>query len=1020
MASLVKPSSFLESHLPAGSPDMTAGTLGRPSMYDPYPILQNYPPTEPVFYDLQSRLPSSSKHISSFHPERSRNVVAPRTEYKGDASPSPRVLNNMADSPVQPTDADRPARPSRHRSHSQTNTPARRQQPPRPPFHASTPHMYQHGSSSNVHESNASTSSTTSFPAPSSIYQPSPPFGQRGGFVGPQYTMSHQQPPPMVHSPHQFAFPHHPGMPGPDTSMPHLTYSSASMMPVMQTPMFPFNSEPSSSQHPFTTGTGQTLSVFTHPQVNPSSPPHSPLSPVQGSSSQAGRHTVSYTGQPTFSPMRYSTPPQYAYAPPPSFPPNPSMFQSQFGPSHYPQSYGLPSDQEGQGTWWYLPPGATTSSGSYEGPQSHFQTMYGMSYPSVARREGEGYNNSGPSNPPSGGPPSSQQQVSSRFGDLYAGVATFKDPPLSQSPSRSPSSTHPPSTVPPTASSEHASAATEPEPRHVPRRPYHPNPPTQRSEWVMWAGNVPSDATHDELWRFFNQPASSNLSETSLSGTVSDDVSGGVSSIFLISRSNCAFVNFATEQHLEAATARFNGQTIRPNDPRCPRFVCRIRRRIDDLRAGVGGQRGIGMHTKWIKERKEQTRQEQRSSDLDDPTSPELLNFPPSVSSPEDFSGRLQDLSLLDDEGVQSLRKKTSHSNSSGSFASTNSSLLTRYFPERYFILKSLTQFDLDLSVEKGLWATQRHNEGILDQAYRTSKDVYLIFGVNKSGEFYGYARMAGPISRGEQRVPWATPSAPSSSPPAQSPSGNPQPSLSYSRSPQAEIHNIIPADEHRFSDESPLPVSGAQERSGLIHSPSTAALPQQALAGQVVSAPADLREAQRRLGSRLPLPRFSLDARRGVAPQDEFELDASAPIRALKHTPDASPDITSSPSSSRKEQSEPLLQTVTEDEERRDPVDPPKEEDYGEVWGEPFKVEWIQTERLPFYRTRNLRNPWNHGREVKVSRDGTELEPGVGKDLLEEWARPPPSSPTMPAIMPTRSGPQRRTPRPPPHNRPP
>ena len=50
-------------------------------------------------------------------------------------------------------------------------------------------------------------------------------------------------------------------------------------------------------------------------------------------------------------------------------------------------------------------------------------------------------------------------------------------------------------------------------------------------------------------------------------------------------------------------------------------------------------------------------------------------------------------------------------------------------------------QFDLDLSVEKGLWATQRHNEGILDQAFRTSKEVYLIFGVNKSGEFYGYAK---------------------------------------------------------------------------------------------------------------------------------------------------------------------------------------------------------------------------------------------------------------------------------------
>ena len=51
------------------------------------------------------------------------------------------------------------------------------------------------------------------------------------------------------------------------------------------------------------------------------------------------------------------------------------------------------------------------------------------------------------------------------------------------------------------------------------------------------------------------------------------------------------------------------------------------------------------------------------------------------------------------------------------------------------------SQFDLDLSVEKGLWATQKHNEGVLDQAFRTSKEVYLIFGVNKSGEFYGHAR---------------------------------------------------------------------------------------------------------------------------------------------------------------------------------------------------------------------------------------------------------------------------------------
>lgn len=50
------------------------------------------------------------------------------------------------------------------------------------------------------------------------------------------------------------------------------------------------------------------------------------------------------------------------------------------------------------------------------------------------------------------------------------------------------------------------------------------------------------------------------------------------------------------------------------------------------------------------------------------------------------------------------------------------------------------------------------------------------------------------------------------------------------------------------------------------------------------------------------------------------------------------------------------------------------------------FRVEWIRTDSLPFYRTRHLRNPWNRGREVKVSRDGTELEPTVGQQLLDEW----------------------------------
>ena len=51
--------------------------------------------------------------------------------------------------------------------------------------------------------------------------------------------------------------------------------------------------------------------------------------------------------------------------------------------------------------------------------------------------------------------------------------------------------------------------------------------------------------------------------------------------------------------------------------------------------------------------------------------------------------------------------------------------------------------------------------------------------------------------------------------------------------------------------------------------------------------------------------------------------------------------------------------------------------------WGKPFKVEWISTTRVPFYRTKGLRNPWNSNREVKVARDGTELETSIGRRLV-------------------------------------
>lgn len=69
------------------------------------------------------------------------------------------------------------------------------------------------------------------------------------------------------------------------------------------------------------------------------------------------------------------------------------------------------------------------------------------------------------------------------------------------------------------------------------------------------------------------------------------------------------------------------------------------------------------------------------------------------------------------------------------------------------------------------------------------------------------------------------------------------------------------------------------------------------------------------------------------------------------------------------------------------------------QAFGKPFKIEWLATNRLPFYRTRGLRNPWNANREVKIARDGTELETSVGRRLVQMFQRSPSTEVPQPAL---------------------
>jgi len=160
-----------------------------------------------------------------------------------------------------------------------------------------------------------------------------------------------------------------------------------------------------------------------------------------------------------------------------------------------------------------------------------------------------------------------------------------------------------------------------------------------------------------------------------------------------------------------------------------------------------------------------------------------------------------------------------------------------------------------------------------------------------------------------------------------------------------------------------------------------------------VSSAPAELHNPHHRLsqltqntGANLPRAFKSLS----------LELDADGPYRALrdKSTSQATRPAPSGGGEDILEHArDAALQAVAE-EPTKD-MDAPKE-----AWGRPFRVDWIRTVQLSFSYTKHLRNPWNHGREVKISRDGTELEPSIGRQLLEEWDKRPPSPEASHAAM--------------------
>lgn len=148
----------------------------------------------------------------------------------------------------------------------------------------------------------------------------------------------------------------------------------------------------------------------------------------------------------------------------------------------------------------------------------------------------------------------------------------------------------------------------------------------------------------------------------------------GLDSLFLISKSNCAFANFKDEQTCNAAQQKLHDsrfQTVR--------LVSRLRKSTVE-RSGVLTPVGDG-------------------------------NASASSSAPGS-DGPVGDGDVEDARGgstpASSSAKSNAHSGSDGVPGK-----------ERYFVLKSLTIEDLETSVRNGIWATQSHNEELLNAAFK-------------------------------------------------------------------------------------------------------------------------------------------------------------------------------------------------------------------------------------------------------------------------------------------------------------
>lgn len=76
----------------------------------------------------------------------------------------------------------------------------------------------------------------------------------------------------------------------------------------------------------------------------------------------------------------------------------------------------------------------------------------------------------------------------------------------------------------------------------------------------------------------------------------------------------------------------------------------------------------------------------------------------------------------------------------------------------RFFVIKSNNAENITLSKARGVWSTLPQNEANLNQAFKESRNVLLIFSVKESGRFAGFARLNCESRHDVPAISWVLP----------------------------------------------------------------------------------------------------------------------------------------------------------------------------------------------------------------------------------------------------------------------